>query len=439
MKKILFIAFSAALFTAQCAFAASNDIFKFIQKNDIKSLRKIVSPQTMQLKDNDSNSPLSFAAQTARDPEIITLLLDAGANIEERNKHGYTPLMEAIIKNYMNPDIAIALIKNKANVNSVFRKAYNDEDKMTPLLYAVNKHSVNDSKVIQALVDAGANVEAKREEDGSTPLLLAARYAKDSDTIDILVKADSNIEEKDKYGYTPLMLAIRKNESNPQTAIALILNKADVNSAFDKKYDDEDKMTPLLYAVNEYMVNKPNVIQALIDAGANINAKNAKDGRTPLLLAASNANNTEIIDILIKAGSKIEEKDKYGYTPLMLALTNNSAYPDIAVSLIKYKADVNAVLPERFSTPLLMALGDNTETKPKVIQALIDYGADVNAKDVMGMTPLMFAAKNSTEEVIKILLKSGADLRIRDKNEKTAEDYVWDNANLYQKDLRKLK
>jgi ankyrin repeat protein len=247
------------------------------------------------------------------------------------------------------------------------------------------------------------------------------------------------MEIKNKYGYTPLMLALRKNEPNPQIAIALIENKADVNAAFDKKYDDEDKMTPLMYAVSEYMLNKPKVIQALIDFGADVNAKNAKDGRTPLLIAAGSANNTEVIDILMKAGSKIEEKDKYGYTPLMLALKNNYAYPDIAIALMKYKAGVNAVYPETGSTPLIIALGEHIVTKPKVIQALLDFGADVNAKNITDTTPLMSAARYSSEEIVKMLLKAGAVMNVKDRTGKTAEDYVWDNAKIYQKDLTKLK
>jgi len=441
MKKNKFILIAPVLvlfFCAAAVLAADNAIFKFIQKNDVKSVKKAANRHSVTLKDGQANSPLLYAAQKARDPEIIAALLEAGANIEEGSRESYTPLMVAIIKNYKNPDIAIELIKNKANVSAVFRKAYHDEDKMTPLLYALSEKSQNSPRVIRALVDAGASLDVKRGEDECAPLHLAARYARDPETIDILVKAGAYIEEKNKYGYTPLMLAIRKNNVNPGVAIALILDKADVNASFDKKYDDEDKMTPLMYAVSEYMLNKPKVIRALIDAGANINAKNEKDGRTPLMIAATSANNTEIIDILIKAGSKIEEKDKYGYTPLMLALKYNYANPDIAISLIKYKADVNATLAENSSTPLIIALGESIVTKPKVIQALIDYGAGVNAKDISAMTPLMDAAKYSTEEVVKILLKAGADLNAKDKNGKSAEDYVWDNPKIYQKDLKKL-
>jgi ankyrin repeat protein len=435
---------SAAVFAAICfyaadIFAADDAIFKFILKNDVKAVKKAAGPQTLSLRDGDLNTPLLFAVQKAAKAEIITALLEAGANIEERDNAGYTPLMLALKKNFLNPDIAVTLINNKANVHAVFRKEYSDEDRMTPLMFAVSENTANKAKVIQALIDAGSDTDLKRAEDESTPLLMAARYAQDPGIIDILVKAGSNIEEKNKYGYTPLMLALRKNEANPDMAIALIQNKADVNKSFDKKYDDEDKMSPLMYALNEYMLNKPKVIRALADYGADMNARNAKDGYAPLHFAARNAHNSEIVDILIKAGAEIDAKDKYGYTPLMLALRKNDAYPDIAIALIKYKADVNAVFPENSSTPLMMALSDFLSTKPKVIQALTDYGADVNAKNIGGMTPLMFAAKYSSQEIVRMLLKAGADIAAKDKDNKTAENFAQDNAKIYQKDLSKLK
>lgn len=420
-------------------FAADDDIFKYIQKNDVKSVKKAAGPQSIVSRDGDSNTPFLFAVQKTSKAEIINILLEAGANIEERDKNGYTPLMLALKKNYANPEIALALIKNKANVHAVFHKAYSDEDKMTPLMFAVSENSPNKAKVVQALIDAGADTDAKRAEDDSTPLLLAARYAQEPGIINILVRAGGYIELTNKYGYTPLMLAIRKNESNPDIAIALIQNKADVNSAFEKKYDDEDKMTPLMYSVSEYMLNKPKVIRALIDYGADVNAKNIKDGYTALHFAAKNARDSEIVNMLVKAGADIEAKDKYGYTPLMIALRKNDAYPDIAIALIKNNADVNAVFVENSATPLMMALGDFLSTKPKVIQALIDHGADVNAVNIGAMTPLMFAAGYSTEEIIKILIKAGADIDIKDKDNKTAEDFAWGNAKIRQKDLSKIK
>jgi hypothetical protein len=53
-----------------------------------------------------------------------------------------------------------------------------------------------------------------------------------------------------------------------------------------------------------------------------------------------------------------------------------------------------------------------------MVQALISAGADVNAKDVRGMTPLIYAVSSEDQNpaVIKLLLAKGADPKAKDKN-----------------------
>lgn len=52
---------------------------------------------------------------------------------------------------------------------------------------------------------------------------------------------------------------------------------------------------------------------------------------------------------------------------------------------------------------------------PRQVQAAIDNGADVNARDVLNMTPLMYAAElNPNPKVITTLIAAGADIKARD-------------------------
>jgi len=65
------------------------------------------------------------------------------------------------------------------------------------------------------------------------------------------------------------------------------------------KAKDDQNRTPLLYAANENP--NPDVIAALLKAGADLNAKD-KHGKGALDLAR--AQNTKVVETLIKAGGK---------------------------------------------------------------------------------------------------------------------------------------
>ncbi len=73
--------------------------------------------------------------------------------------------------------------------------------------------------------------------------------------------------------------------------------------------------TPLLCAAR-YCEN-PDVIQYMIDEGADIQAR-TEHGVTVLMLAAS-MNTIEVIEVLLKAGAKLKDQDNKGNTPLMWA------------------------------------------------------------------------------------------------------------------------
>jgi ankyrin repeat protein len=226
----------------------------------------------------------------------------------------------------------------------------------------------------------------------------------------------ADVNARNEEGNTPLMLAAFDNE-NHEVIRALLDAGADVNARDIKGF------TPLIIAAQ---YNNPEVINTLLEAGGEVNAK-TEDGITPLMLAALDNENHEVIRVLLDAGADVNARDIEGFTPSMLGVWDNEN-PEVIRMLLDAGADVNAININGW-TSLMFAARDNKN--PEVIRVLLDAGAEVNAKKRDDWTPLMLAASdNENPEVIRVLLKAGADGSIKNFWGKTALDYAKENEAL---------
>jgi ankyrin repeat protein len=126
-------------------------------------------------------------------------------------------------------------------------------------------------------------------------------------------------------------------------------------------------------------------IQALLDAGANVNAQ-GPSGWTSLHRAAYNGS-TSIAGFLIDEKAQLEIQDIGGRTALHLAALQG--HTKTTVSLITQGANVDAKDNDG-RTPLhLAALRGQTPT----VEALIAIGAAIDGKDNEGWTPQDLAAR----------------------------------------------
>ena len=100
---------------------------------------------------------------------------------------------------------------------------------------------------------------------------------------------------------------------------------------------DEKGLTALHYAA--FYNESPKVIDALIEHGALINARDAYGGNP--LHSAVQRNTAEMLDALIRHGVRVNAKDEmFGNTSLHWAIRNNRS-PDIVAALLEAGADPN--------------------------------------------------------------------------------------------------
>jgi ankyrin repeat protein len=101
---------------------------------------------------------------------------------------------------------------------------------------------------------------------------------------------------------------------------------------------------------------------------------------------------------------------------------------DMVKLLIAHGTDVNQT-DKRGRTPLIIAA---EWAGPKVLKALLDAGAEIDAADNRGWTALMQAAWEESVEKVRVLLLAGAMVNAKNKKGETA----WDLA--YEDDVKEL-
>jgi ankyrin repeat protein len=134
-----------------------------------------------------------------------------------------------------------------------------------------------DTKIVEALLDAGARLEDRMKLIGRIPVtpLFLATVGGEPAMVDCLIARGANANEVDGDGISVLAWASIANHVD--TVQALLARGAQVNNI------DKFGMTPLLYAASiDY--GDTRVLEKLIAAGADLGAKN-KEGVTAAELA----------------------------------------------------------------------------------------------------------------------------------------------------------
>ncbi len=165
--------------------------------------------------------------------------------------------------------------------------------------------------------------------------------------------------------------AVQAEEVNPTAQ--------DIGMALEPS--DEHGWTPLMEAAWE---GHTEAVKALLDAGAEINAREERFELSALMFA-SGRGHTEAVKALLDAGADPNLADNYRETPLMAASDKGHA---------------------------------------EVIKALLDAGADPNLRNIDGLTALMSAAGRGYSEVVRHLMAAGAAINATDKNGWTARGHA---------------
>jgi len=348
----------------------------------------------------------------------VKILISNGADVNIGDQFNNTPLQISL---HYNNYIIFGTLLNEPNINI---NAQNN-NKLTILMFAIKKNKDN---IVNSLIknhNADINIADIK---GNTPLHLACSIS-NINIINILLKKNVNINAQDINGCTPLFKAVHEKKLD---IIILLINKnANVNLCNKKKN------SPLHEAC---YTNNIDIVNQLLMTGAKINAQN-KDGKTPIYFAIKNKS-INIIELLIKkvdinikdknnetilhyicvlkdinllpliymalkAGAKINERNKNGISPIILIIRSNNIL--VLKFLIRQKIDIiNINIKDNSGN---IPLHEACMISKEMVEILINK-SDINIQNKYGDSPLYNACIRKNIEIIKLLLQNGADINI---------------------------
>ncbi|MSO21391.1 MAG: hypothetical protein EXQ56_13215 [Acidobacteria bacterium] len=360
--------------------AADSRLIEAVRNQDKATVRALIKDRAnVNAAQADGATPLAWAVERG-DAETVDMLIAGGANVNAATDNGVTPLYLACTRS----DAAIVgkLLKAGANPNAAL---WSGE---TPLMTCARSGS---TAAVKLLLDRGANPNAKETTRGQTALMWAAAQ-KHADVVKLLVDRKADVRARSA------LLPVHKS-TLPITYTENVHFPAATGG-----------FTALMFAGQSGDVDSA---QFLLNAGADVNERNAEDG-SALILAAQNGNE-KLALMLLARGADAKATDGYGLTAMHWAVQEGIK------TLFGRPSESDEKWEHRNSPNLVKALlaagGDPNARATKDFDPYLhryarNRGNDLPQVAIAGSTPFLLAAASGDVGIMRVLLEGRAEAKI---------------------------
>lgn len=195
----------------------------------------------------------------------------------------------------------------------------------------------------------------------------------------------------------------------PPATLHLAMTLCDSGRRRFDNWSTGDSSSPLNVASRSRL---PSVVRALLESGADVNAIDER-GKTAMMAAMSlhepeTAGLVEVMDLLLKSGASLAEKNALGSNALHIAASMR--WTSVVRLLLEYGASVNEKDTVEQTALQLAVHGDDLEG----FRLLLAAGSDIGARDDVGFTALHEAIWVRSVEGTELLISAGADIEATD-------------------------
>ncbi len=435
MAKALFALFPFLIFNLYLL-GDDSAILEAVRKGDVKAILRENTKQKI-----DVNAPINginllkeaFEIEvkkrysSSRKHEMIQCLLDLGAkpNFIVNDDH---PLQITVQWRWMNTSEKLLINGADPNVkdlygNHVLKVAFEKEIK--------EYSSLRKNKTINDLISAGANISVIINESNTKPIHLASKYGWDS-TVSLLLDKGDDINVKDKYGNTPLMIASHSNKQ--KTGVLLIQKGADV-SLFNKSNQNALELT-LMAQFKEYSSSRSSLLAQNIIKLSNLKGMTFSNHETPLTLAAK-LDWQETSKVMLKMNADLNIQNQEDLLPYEISIKKDDKKDDcldvfslVYINNPKQLTELKKIIKSRKIDPFEVnpyryLYQASYKGNLKAVKILLECGLDINEKNANLSTSVQVAIQKKKNDVAKYLISNGAELNSVNKYNKTALEYAY--------------
>ncbi|MDO4880479.1 MAG: ankyrin repeat domain-containing protein [Capnocytophaga sp.] len=401
MRKII-IASSILFSTIGVAQNTLLDLDFYNEKTTIAQIQnEVAKGNSISEMDKRAFDPATFAILQNSPVETIIYIIESEGNGVHKVTHDKRDYLHWA--SFMgNVPLVKYLIDNGANIYS------KDSRGATPFVFAASNGQTN-KELYETFFKAGVNPKY-RHDNGETLLLLAIPFDDENLTLtNYFISKGMKLKDKDKIGNTafdyaskkgnlPLMKNVRKKIKPTGTALPM--------AAKGLRRQPNTKI-----GVYHYLIENEKI---------NPNSKDETGANALNYLAAKQ--DLEAIQFLLSKGSKADNVDNEGNTPLMNACSGKNLE---IVKLLNVQ-NINAI-NKKGESALLIAV---KKSSPEIVKYLIDNGAntkiiDKNGDDVISSLIESYKLvkpneKSGFDEKVLILDKYNISLKSVDNNGNTA-------------------